>query len=102
MLHGEISGDGGDLPNTDGPEATEVVPAPTQVLVSVPKRLHKRAVARGLIKRRIREAYRLNKTSGSMQTIATMALVYVSPEISSFKSIENAVGTILSKILGNN
>jgi ribonuclease P protein component len=33
----------------------------TQVLISVPKKLFKRAVIRNLLKRRIREAYRLNK-----------------------------------------
>ena len=32
-----------------------------QVLISVPKRKHKHAVTRNHIKRRIREAYRLNK-----------------------------------------
>ena len=41
----------------EGPEAD----APARILVSVPKRSFKRAVKRNLLKRRIRESYRLQK-----------------------------------------
>lgn len=35
--------------------------SPAEIVISVPKRLHKRAVARNLIRRRSKEAYRLSK-----------------------------------------
>jgi ribonuclease P protein component len=59
---------------------------PAQLLISVPKHNHKKAVDRNKIKRRIREAYRLNKgillepLSERQQQIA-FCITYTSKEI---------------------
>ena len=73
------------------------------VMVSVPKRLHKRANVRNLLKRRMREAYRLNKEP--LRELCTqhhirlsIGLLYSSGEIADFNTIENAVRKIILTI----
>lgn len=73
---------------------------PLQVCVSVPKRYFKHAVDRNLIKRRIREAYRRNK-SIFYQHIAcyddvyiAMVVVYRGEKILSYIDIETALQNI--------
>lgn len=73
------------------------------VMVSVPKRLHKRANVRNLLKRRMREAYRLHKEP--LRELCTqhhirlsIGLLYSSGEIADFNTIENAVRKIILTI----
>lgn len=81
-------------------EAADNGEAPNAIIVSVPKRNFKRAVKRNLLKRRIRESYRLNKglleAPGGCRTNALF--VYVSKEIMEFSHIEKKLKEVLVKI----
>ena len=72
-----------------------------EVLFSVPKKNHKRANVRNLLRRRTKEAYRLNKSilheCGKLASL-DMALIYSSKEVVDYKTIENAVRKILSTV----
>ncbi len=66
---------------------------PARIVVSVPKRLFKRAVKRNLLKRRIRESYRNQKDLAPKGT--DIMFVYTSHEIASSEEIFAAVQAIL-------
>ena len=73
------------------------------ILVSVPKRLHKRANVRNLLKRRIREAYRLNQEPLRELCVQhhirlSIGLLYSSGEVADYTTIENAVRKIIHTI----
>jgi ribonuclease P protein component len=85
-------------------EAPAADPAefPAQISVSVSKRNFKTAVARNRIKRRIREAYRLNKESwyaklGSRSQPVAMMLIYIAKEELPYKDIEAGVLKMIRK-----
>ncbi len=73
-----------------------------QVLFSVSKKYFKRAVDRNLIRRRMREAYRLNKsilTEGKKNHLSmSIGLIYLSKEILSFRDIENKLKLVLVRL----
>lgn len=85
--------------------ATEQDEANVSVLFVVPKRNIKRAVGRNLLKRRTREAYRLQKLpivekAEQRGVRVDVGLIYSSKEILDFNPIKDAVAGILEKISG--
>ncbi len=68
----------------------------SRIVVSVPKRLFKRAVKRNLLKRRIREAYRRQKDLVSAP--ADILFIYTAPEVLPYEVIYADMTAILQKI----
>ena len=74
-----------------------------EVMFSVPKKFHKRANKRNLLKRRTREAYRLNREVlceriSQAGVEVNLAFIYSTKEVHSYKTIENAVQKILAQV----
>ena len=74
----------------------EELPARASFLVSVPKKRFKRAVRRNLVKRQVREAYRVRKYDlweplEAVDRRMLVAFLYIDKEIHSYKSMEKAM-----------
>ena len=72
-----------------------------EILFSTPKKFLKRANKRNKVRRRVREAYRLNKAllfSSDTPRQMQIALIYSSKEVLDYKTIENATKRILENL----
>jgi len=82
---------------------SEPLPKPAQLAISVQKRLFKKAVQRNLLKRRIREAFRKNKSElyqyleSSKMNIVFM-LIYTGSSILDYKEIEKKIIVVLGRL----
>lgn len=81
----------------------ENVGSPSQVLISVSKKKVKKAVTRNLLKRRIREGYRLNKSDfysflTKNNIDCSLALVYIASDIALYSEIEKKIILILKRL----
>ena len=77
---------------------------PVQVLVAVPKRKFKRAADRNLLKRRVREAYRLHKDLSLYPFLSKrnhqimLSLHYIGNEIAEYSLIEKKLLMVLKQL----
>jgi ribonuclease P protein component len=70
-----------------------------QVLFSVSKKKIKRAVGRNLVRRRIKEAYRLNKSLLKLEgKQISIGLIYVSSDLMEFSELQFKIIAVLKKL----
>jgi ribonuclease P protein component len=66
--------------------------SPVKIAISVPKKIHKRAVKRNFIRRRIRETYRLHKRIiheiVEQKITLNIMVIYISPNTANYVEIE--------------
>ena len=70
----------------------------SQFLFSVPARNFKRAVDRNLLKRRMREAVRLNKSALQTSVKLLLAYIYIAKEIVPYSAIETSIIKSMERI----
>nr|WP_121274276.1 ribonuclease P protein component [Pedobacter schmidteae] len=80
---------------------------PVQVVINVAKKRYKRAVDRNLIKRRSREAYRLQKTQElytllpARKELLLLSLQFVGKKIYDFSFLEKKLAAAMKRLVSN-
>ena len=69
-----------------------------RIMVSVPKKFFKRAVKRNLLKRRLRESYRIQKDLLSCDRNIDILFFYNSPEVLDYSVISADVASVLTAL----
>jgi len=72
-----------------------------RILISVPKKTHKKAITRNLLKRRIKEAYRQNPQKNGSNAKFDIIFIYISGTVSDFNQIQKKLNNVLGKIQEN-
>lgn len=78
---------------------------PVQILISVSKRSIRMAVTRNLVKRKIREAYRKNKTwfyEGLQSSGLAIAFIYVANKPMKYDTIQEKIILVLKRLQKEN
>ncbi len=84
-------------------EVEELTENTVQIVISIPKRIIKKATARNRIRRQLKEIYRLNKTQliEKYQTKnkgLALFLIYTGKESPTFDHLENKLKELISKL----
>lgn len=75
--------------------------SPIEVLFNVPKRYHRRANKRNLLRRRIKEAYRLGRKRlrvSEFKHPLRIALIYSTKEVLDYSAIERSMDKIINNL----
>lgn len=88
----------GNVPGLKFLYLTDTGTETNRIMVSVPKKMFKRAVKRNLLKRRIRESWRKQKHSLLTDGGTDILFIYPMKEIQTYEQIYACVGQIIEKI----
>jgi len=70
----------------------------TSVVISVPKKLHKKAVTRNLIRRRIRESIRSQKINPEIFKSKHLMIIYSTNKVEKYGNICKSIEILFNKI----